>query len=62
MTVRLTTDLFREMARNSGIGRAEALRRTRLGMMGDDGNPHFAHPAFWAPFVLTGEGGTWDTR
>ena len=60
--MRLTTDLFREMVSNPRTGRTEVLRRTRLGMMGDDGNPDFAHPAFWAPFVLSGEGGTLDTR
>ena len=50
------------MVRNPRVGRAEVLRRTRLRMMGDDGNPDFSHPAFWAPFVFSGEGGALDTR
>jgi hypothetical protein len=24
----------------------------------DKGEPHEAHPAYWAPFVVVGEGGT----
>jgi CHAT domain-containing protein len=23
----------------------------------DQDNPHYAHPMFWAPFVVVGEGG-----
>jgi CHAT domain-containing protein len=37
-------------------GRAEALRRSMLSMI-DTGKDYEAHPAFWAPFVLVGEGG-----
>ena len=36
-------------------GRAEALRRSMLEMI-DNGQDFEAHPAFWAPFVLVGEG------
>ncbi len=28
-----------------------------LALMDDPENPHFAHPMFWAPFVVVGEGG-----
>ncbi len=28
-----------------------------LALMDDPDNPHFAHPMFWAPFVVVGEGG-----
>ena len=38
------------------LGRAEALRRSMLSMI-KDGKGYEAHPAFWAPFVLVGEGG-----
>jgi CHAT domain-containing protein/tetratricopeptide (TPR) repeat protein len=38
------------------IGRAEALRRSMLSMI-TSGKDYEAHPAFWAPFVLVGEGG-----
>ncbi len=40
-----------------GISRAEALRRARLQLMTDDEKPYSAHPTFWAPFVVVGEGG-----
>jgi CHAT domain-containing protein/tetratricopeptide (TPR) repeat protein len=36
-------------------GRAEALRRSMLELI-DNGQDFEAHPAFWAPFVLVGEG------
>jgi len=39
------------------LGRAEALRRAMLAMI-DKGKPHEAHPAYWAPFVVVGEGGS----
>ena len=53
-TVALTTGLFRILAEQPGIGRAEALRRAGLLLMAD---PRYAHPAYWAPFVVVGEGG-----
>jgi CHAT domain-containing protein len=28
-----------------------------LAMMETEGNEYFAHPMFWAPFVVVGEGG-----
>jgi CHAT domain-containing protein len=37
------------------FGAAEALRRAMLAMI-DTGEPRQAHPAFWAPFVVIGEG------
>jgi CHAT domain-containing protein len=37
------------------IGRAEVLRRSMLSMNAD-GKNYEAHPAFWAPLVLVGEG------
>jgi CHAT domain len=42
------------------LGRAEALRRAMLSMI-DKGEPHEAHPAYSAPFVVVGEGGVSDT-
>ena len=55
--VHTTTRMLAEAARHPEIGRAEALRRSMLALMGDPDNPHFAHPLFWAPFVVVGEGG-----
>ena len=53
-TVALTTRMFAESER--GAGNAEALRLSMLALMQTPGKPHFAHPAFWAPFVVVGEG------
>ncbi|MFQ5954784.1 MAG: tetratricopeptide repeat protein [Kiloniellales bacterium] len=55
--VGLTTGMLAEAAQHPAIGRAEALKRSMLALMEDRDNPHFAHPLFWAPFVVVGEGG-----
>ncbi len=56
--VALTTGMLGEMAADPAIGRAEALRRSMLAMMANEDKDYFAHPMFWAPFVVVGEGGT----
>lgn len=53
---RLTTSTFENMAKDSKIGRSEALRRAMLAYMNDTSNPRNAYPAFWAPFEVVGEG------
>ena len=62
----LTTDIFRRQAGNSKTTRAQALRQAMLGVIDGDGyvDPSsgetvfsFAHPIFWAPFSLVGDGG-----
>jgi len=55
--VAITTGMLGEMADKPEIGRAEGLRRSMLAMMETEGKDHFAHPMFWAPFVVVGEGG-----
>jgi CHAT domain-containing protein len=55
-TVTLITKAIAELKANPKIGRAEALRRSMLSII-DSGKPYEAHPSFWAPFVLVGEGG-----
>jgi CHAT domain-containing protein/tetratricopeptide (TPR) repeat protein len=55
-TVKLITKAVGELKANPTIGRAEALRRAMLAMI-DTGKTYEAHPAFWAPFVIVGEGG-----
>ena len=52
----ITTRMLVE-ARKPDVGRAEALRRAMLALMQDEERPEFAHPYFWAPFVVVGEGG-----
>jgi CHAT domain-containing protein/tetratricopeptide (TPR) repeat protein len=54
-TVKLITGAVREMARDAKVGRAEAMRRSMLALI-DKGSKEEAHPAFWAPFVVVGEG------
>jgi CHAT domain-containing protein len=55
-TVKLITKTIAELKADPTIGRADALRRSMLSMV-DTGKEYEAHPAFWAPFVLVGEGG-----
>jgi len=55
-TVKLITKAIDELKHSPKIGRAEALRRSMQAMI-DSGKDYEAHPAFWAPFVLVGEGG-----
>jgi tetratricopeptide (TPR) repeat protein len=55
-TVKLITKAVAELKADPKIGRAEALRRSMLSMIAN-GKSYEAHPAFWAPFVLVGEGG-----
>ncbi len=56
-TVRLTTGTFAEIARDPSTPRAIALKRAMDALRADDSQPYFAHPMFWAPFVVVGEGG-----
>ena len=59
----LTTDIFRRQAANPKLARAEALRQAMLDLMDNQsgrdsaGNQYsYAHPLFWAPFSLVGDG------
>ena len=47
---------IRALKTNPTMGRAEALRRSMFKLAANDNHPHWAHPAFWAPFVVVGEG------
>jgi CHAT domain-containing protein/tetratricopeptide (TPR) repeat protein len=53
--VKLITKTVAEAKADPKIGRAGALRHSMLSLI-DDGKSYEAHPAFWAPFVLVGEG------
>jgi CHAT domain-containing protein len=53
--VMLTTRMFDALRAEASIRRAEALRLSMSAML-DDAAPAFAHPYFWAPFVLVGDG------
>jgi CHAT domain-containing protein len=54
-TVKLITQSLGIMATDKSIGRSEALRRSMLALI-NKGEPQEAHPAYWAPFVVVGEG------
>jgi CHAT domain-containing protein len=56
-TVLLTMGAIQEFSADPKIGRAEALRRAMVRLMNGQSKPDFAHPVFWAPFALVGEGG-----
>jgi CHAT domain-containing protein/tetratricopeptide (TPR) repeat protein len=53
-TVKLVTGTVAAMAGDATVGRAEALRRAMLTLIDKGGSE--AHPAYWAPFVVVGEG------
>src|SRR5580692_7939131 len=52
--VKLTTRAFTALEQHPDIGRAEALRRAMLATIAEGGQQ--AHPSYWAPFVVVGEG------
>jgi CHAT domain-containing protein len=63
---RLTTDLFRRQREAPGLGRAQALRQAMLALIDGPGYLDaasgreafsYAHPIFWAPFSVVGDGG-----
>ncbi|MBN8988660.1 MAG: CHAT domain-containing protein [Rhizobiales bacterium] len=53
---RLATSTFATLRDEPTLGRAEALRRAMLAYLGDPSSPKNAHPAYWGPFSLVGEG------
>ena len=54
-TVKLITKALSIMSSDKSVGRAEAMRRSMLAMI-ETGDAKEAHPAYWAPFVVVGEG------
>ncbi len=61
----LVSDLFRRQRDEPGLARAEALRRAMVELMDEGGIKApdgsmvatYAHPVFWAPYVIIGDGG-----
>jgi CHAT domain-containing protein len=56
----LVADTLRRLKENPSLGFAAALRDAQLGMLDEAGrsfNAAVAHPFYWAPFALIGEGG-----
>lgn len=54
--VKLTTALLREHEAAPLKGKAEAHRKAILSLMNRADSPQYAHPYYWAPFVVVGEG------
>ncbi len=54
-TVKLITKAVSTMVADGSVGRSEALRRSMMALI-EKGQPYEAHPAYWAPFVVVGEG------
>jgi CHAT domain-containing protein len=52
--VLLTTETFQHHVNQPGASRAESLRQAMLKVMG---TRELAHPAYWAPYALLGDGG-----
>jgi CHAT domain-containing protein len=53
VAIRLTTSSFDVMKSDASLCRAEALRRAMLAYISDTSHPY---PAYWASFVVVGEG------
>jgi CHAT domain-containing protein len=64
---KLTSELFRYQKKDPRLSRARALQKSMLQLIDDPGlrdgitgkiAASYAHPFFWAPFVIVGEGGS----
>jgi CHAT domain-containing protein len=55
--VKITTAAFAEISRNPQTPRAKALQVAMSALIAS-AEPHEAHPAYWAPFVVVGDGGS----
>jgi CHAT domain-containing protein len=61
----LTSDLFRRQSADPGLSRSEALRQSMMALVDGPGSVDaagrtgytYAHPLFWAPFTVIGDGG-----
>lgn len=61
----LMTDLFRRQSADPALSRSEALRQAMMGLLDNGGFKDssgrtlfvYAHPLFWAPYSLIGDGG-----
>jgi CHAT domain-containing protein len=61
----LTSDLFRRQSADPSLSRSEALRQSMMALIDGPGSVDaegrtgytYAHPLFWAPFTVIGDGG-----
>jgi CHAT domain-containing protein/Tfp pilus assembly protein PilF len=54
-TRQLITNLLSIYASTPEMSKGDALRQASLSLMNDAQHPHFAHPLYWAPFVVAGD-------
>ena len=54
---RATPVALKEFEANPAQGKSEAHRKAMMALMATPSQPEYAHPLFWAPFVVVGEGG-----
>lgn len=63
---KMTTSIFENQQANQSLSRAKALQKTLVDMTDNqvlkdeiygDAVASYAHPFFWAPFILMGDGG-----
>jgi CHAT domain-containing protein len=68
---KLTTELFRHQQEDKSLSRAWALQKSIIKLIEDPGmKDHttgkivasYAHPFFWAPFIIVGESGGFSTE
>ncbi len=55
VAMKMTTSLFRNLKRQPEIDKAEALRQTKIALIENEIETDYAHPLFWAPFVVVGD-------
>ena len=55
--VSITTGMFDHMDKDDALSKAGALQKSKLDLIFSKDKPYYAHPLFWAPFVMVGEAG-----
>jgi CHAT domain-containing protein len=66
----LVSDMFRRQASNSALSRGEALRQASMALLDGPGFVDqsgktvfaYAHPLFWAPYTIIGDGGASEAK
>lgn len=55
--VKMTTSMLAASSADPNLSKAAAHQAALAAVMNDRERPYFAHPIFWAPFIVVGEGG-----
>jgi len=54
-TVKLITGMFELFSKSDKITKAKALQQSMIALMESKEMPYYAHPIYWAPFIVVGE-------